>query len=200
VGIASENLVDGFVQQFVDIADDPVAFAMKIADSHFMEKEALSMLVANGRWLGTTSARFVGAIGNGDLKAVANIVGEVGTVVLAGILLDKVVGETAGVNQSGQSVRDFGGSRGFVCDPKGNILIQPEGGSWAGNTSGTFVETRYPNGSPAQQLHGPHKHYSKSHGHGLKSGAGRKMRGESLDLDGNEVEYDSKAAHWDVKE
>ena len=86
----------------------------------------------------------------------------------------------------------------FVVDPKGNTLIQPKGGATVGNPAGTFVETRFPNGSPAQQLHGPHKHYPDPHGHGFQPGAGVNERGPSLDPQGNVVPYDSRAAHWPV--
>ncbi len=86
----------------------------------------------------------------------------------------------------------------FIVDPKGNTLIQPAGGTTKGNALGTFVETRFPNRSPAQQLHGPHRNYPESHGHGFKPGPGVNERGPSLDPLGNEVPYDSRAAHWPV--
>jgi RHS repeat-associated protein len=89
-------------------------------------------------------------------------------------------------------------SRRFVVDPKGNTLIEPAGGTTVGNSQGTFVETRFRNGSPAQQLHGPHKNYPQSHGHGFKPGPGMNQRGPSLDPTGNVVPFDSIDAHWPV--
>ncbi len=46
----------------------------------------------------------------------------------------------------------------FIADSRGNVMIEPQGGRTVGNPQGTFAETRYPNGSPYQQLHGPHGH------------------------------------------
>jgi hypothetical protein len=88
----------------------------------------------------------------------------------------------------------------FIVDPLGNTLIEPQGGATQGNPQGTFVETQYPNGSPYQQLHGPHRNVPDSHGHGLLPGAGRNQRGPSLDVHGNVVPENSPAAHWPVNQ
>lgn len=88
----------------------------------------------------------------------------------------------------------------IVVEPNGNALLVPEGGDFSLQKPGRiFMETRYPNGSPYQQLHGPHKSYPQAHGHGFQQGAGRNMRGDSLDIKGNVVKEKSRAAHWDVK-
>ena len=91
----------------------------------------------------------------------------------------------------------------FVVDEKGNVLIEPKFGSTVGNPQGTFVETRYPNGSPAYQLHEAHPktRAKEPHGHHMEpgSGPGRGNEGPSLDQWGNRVRDDSPAAHWPVK-
>jgi hypothetical protein len=88
--------------------------------------------------------------------------------------------------------------RRFIVDPKGNALIEPPGGAAVGNPAGTFVETRYPNGSPYQQLHSPRG--QAPHGHGFLEGAGPNQRGPSLDVYGNVVPENAPAAHWPVNE
>lgn len=87
----------------------------------------------------------------------------------------------------------------FIVDSNGNTLIEPPGGATVGNTAGTFVETRYPNGSPAQQLHGPHRNFPDAHGHGFQPGGGVNQRGVSLDPLGNPVPPNSPGAHWPVR-
>ncbi|MEJ2147759.1 MAG: polymorphic toxin-type HINT domain-containing protein [Acidobacteriota bacterium] len=86
--------------------------------------------------------------------------------------------------------------RRFIVDPKGNALIEPPGGATVGNPAGTFVETRYPSGSPYQQLHSPRG--EAPHGHGFLEGAGPNQRGPSLDVNGNVVPENAPAAHWPV--
>ncbi|MCH9687404.1 MAG: hypothetical protein K0V04_38575 [Deltaproteobacteria bacterium] len=93
-----------------------------------------------------------------------------------------------------------GPQRQFVVNPKGNTLVQPPGGKTVGSPDGRFVEARYPNGSPAQQLHGPHGHIKDAHGHGFKPGPGKNTRGPSLDRHGNEVDVNSPEAHWPVNQ
>lgn len=91
----------------------------------------------------------------------------------------------------------------FIVDPRGNVLIEPKGGSTYGNIQGTFVETRYPNGSSAYQLHEAHpkRGVYEPHGHHRGPGKGPEEQhwGPSLDKDGHIVPYNSAAAHWDVK-
>jgi hypothetical protein len=43
----------------------------------------------------------------------------------------------------------------IIVDPNGNGSIEPAGGRTVGRKDGKFIETQYPNGSPAQQLHSP---------------------------------------------
>lgn len=92
----------------------------------------------------------------------------------------------------------------FIVDRKGNVLIEPKGGSTHGNATGTFVETRYPNGSPAYQLHEGHPKTKAKvpHGHHMEpgSGPGRGHEGASLDRFGNRVPAESADAHWPVKQ
>jgi RHS repeat-associated protein len=109
-------------------------------------------------------------------------------------LLPRAASGAGAVEQAGTA------GRRFIVDPKGNALIEPPGGATVGNSAGTFLETRFPNGSPAQQLHGPHRSFPQPHGHGFKPGPGVDQRGPSLDPLGNEVPYDSPAAHWPVNQ
>lgn len=91
----------------------------------------------------------------------------------------------------------------FIVDPKGNVLIEPKGGSTRGNSRGTFVETRYPNNSPAYQLHEGHENTlaTEPHGHRKTIGVGPKkgQEGQSLDPSGRLVPRDSTEAHWEIK-
>ena len=86
----------------------------------------------------------------------------------------------------------------FVVDPKGNTVIQPKGGTTTGSKDGVFTESQYPNGSPYQQQHGPHKKVPDPHGHGFLEGSQKNQRGPSLDPQGNVVPEDSKPAHWPI--
>ena len=88
----------------------------------------------------------------------------------------------------------------YIVDPRGNVLREPVGGKTVGNPAGTFVETRFPNGSPYQQLHGPHGHCPRPHGHGFRPGGGVNQRGPSLDPLGRQVPPNSPQAHWPVRQ
>ena len=91
----------------------------------------------------------------------------------------------------------------FIVDPKGNVLIEPKGGMTVGNAKGTFTTTRYPNGSPAFEVHEAHPHTkaTEAHGHWKAPGTGPKKEqwGPSLDPSGRPVPVDSAEAHWKVK-
>lgn len=84
----------------------------------------------------------------------------------------------------------------IIVTPKGQAMNEPVGGSTFGDRTGTWVETRYPNQSPAQQLHGPHRSFPAPHGHGFLPGPGLNQRGPSLTPTGKQVPYDAPAAHW----
>lgn len=89
----------------------------------------------------------------------------------------------------------------FIVDPKGNVLIEPKGGSTHGSLDGTFSETRYANGSVAYQVHGPHlkRNVKEPHGHHLEQAVDAKTEGASLDTVGNRVHFKSPEAHWEIK-
>ena len=87
----------------------------------------------------------------------------------------------------------------FIVDEKGNVLIEPQGGATVGSSDGAFIETRYPDGSPAQQYHSSHKNNPDPHGHGFDPSGEKNKRGISRDPLGNEVDVNSPAAHWPVK-
>lgn len=108
---------------------------------------------------------------------------------IAGLLEGGAAAEGVGAAEEAGT----GGGR-FIADPNGNVLIEPPEGATVGNGAGTFVETRYPNGSPYQQLHSPAG--EAPHGHGFLEGAGPNQRGPSLDVNGNVVPADAAAAHW----
>src|SRR5690349_9636881 len=54
-----------------------------------MFKMAWAQLKGSGEWIGTTAARLVVAVNSHDAKAVAHIFGEVGTILVIGIVLDR---------------------------------------------------------------------------------------------------------------
>ena len=83
-------------------------------------------------------------------------------------------------------------------------MIEPKGGStiFGQGRSGADIFTLYPNGSNYQRFE-PMGHPPKStqpHGHGHELGTGPKMKGQgnSLDVHGNRVPWNSKEAHWDI--
>lgn len=93
----------------------------------------------------------------------------------------------------------------FIVDNSGNAIIVPEGGSVEGNAEGTFVKTRYANGSMAYERHSGHpgtkRNAAEPHGHRYAPGTGRnnKQWGPSLDREGRPVRSDSEEAHLEIK-
>jgi len=80
-------------------------------------------------------------------------------------------------------------------------MIEPAGGQTVGSGNGVWSETRYPNGSPYQQQHGPHgQAVPQPHGHGFLEGPGPNQRGPSLSPNGTVVPEDSRAAHWPINQ
>jgi RHS repeat-associated protein len=90
----------------------------------------------------------------------------------------------------------------FVVDPKGNIMIEPVGGSTVpAGKGGIDTHTLYPNGSNYQRLN-PNGHTTNPtpHGHGHLQGFGPGMKGQGLSTDifGNTVPWNSADAHWPI--
>ncbi|WP_300383915.1 polymorphic toxin-type HINT domain-containing protein, partial [Clostridium sp.] len=89
----------------------------------------------------------------------------------------------------------------FIADDKGNIMIEPVGGSTVpAGRGGMDTHTLYPNGSNYQRYN-PNGHPPKSttpHGHGHLQGTGPGMKGQgpSIDVNGNVVPWNSGGAHW----
>lgn len=92
----------------------------------------------------------------------------------------------------------------FIADDKGNVMIEPVGGSTVpAGRGGMDTHTLYPNGSNYQRYN-PNGHPPKSttpHGHGHLQGTGPGMKGQgpSIDVNGNIVPWNSDAAHWPLK-
>jgi RHS repeat-associated protein len=145
----------------------------------------------------STTATQWGALGADVAGTLLPVATGLGATVRGASKIDDVVDVT---KVSKLPAEEGAGAGRFIVDPKGNTLIEPPGGKTVGNPDGTFVETRFANGSPAQQLHGPHRNYPQSHGHGFTPGPGVNSRGESLDVLGNVVPSNSPAAHWPVKD
>jgi RHS repeat-associated protein len=86
----------------------------------------------------------------------------------------------------------------FVVDAKGNVIVAPPGGSFQFRPNNE-VHSLYPNGSNAQRFNpNGHSNNPQGHGHGHLPGAGPGMKGQgpSTDPSGNEVPWNSAAAHW----
>ncbi len=91
----------------------------------------------------------------------------------------------------------------FVCDARGNMMVEPAGGSTGPypphNPNSPDTHTYYPNGSNYMrnnpQGHGPNK-TPHGHGHLPGTGTGRSGQGSSTDIFGNPVPSNSGAAHW----
>jgi RHS repeat-associated protein len=91
----------------------------------------------------------------------------------------------------------------FVCDARGNMMVEPRGGTTGPyppeNPNSPDTHTYYPNGSNYMrnnpQGHGrdPTPH---GHGHFGGPGKGRRGQGDSMDIFGNAVPSNSPAAHW----
>jgi len=93
---------------------------------------------------------------------------------------------------------------GFFVDPNGNTMIAPVGGNIdpvGRGYKGLDTHTLYPNGS-AYQRNNPSGHAGTpgdNHGHAMGTGSNKNGTGPSLDINGNIVPYNSKAAHWETK-
>jgi len=95
---------------------------------------------------------------------------------------------------------------GFFVDPNGNTMIAPVGGNIdpvGRGYKGLDTHTLYPNGS-AYQRNNPGGHAgtpgdNHGHGHAMGTGSNKNGTGPSLDINGNIVPYNSKAAHWETK-
>lgn len=92
----------------------------------------------------------------------------------------------------------------FVSDGRGNVMIEPRGGSTVpAGRNGVDTHTLYPNGSNYQRLN-PQGHPNQpipvphGHGHAPGTGPGRKGQGPSLDVNGNIVPFNSSEAHWPI--
>ena len=90
----------------------------------------------------------------------------------------------------------------FIVDPKGNTMIQPEGGKTVpAGPNGQDTHTTYPNGSNYQRLN-PEGHRNNAtphaHGHLPGTGPGRAGQGPSLAPNGAVVPPNSPEAHWPI--
>lgn len=93
----------------------------------------------------------------------------------------------------------------FIADARGNVMIEPVGGSTTpyppGNPNSPDTHTLYPNGSNYNRLnpegHGDNK-TGHAHAHAEGTGPNRAGQGDSLDVHGNRVPYNSPAAHWPI--
>jgi RHS repeat-associated protein len=88
----------------------------------------------------------------------------------------------------------------FVVDPKGNAMIEPEGGSTiSAGQGGADTDTTYPNGSNYQRLK-PNGHggdpTAHGHGHLQGTGPGKAGQGPSISPNGTVVKPNTQAAHW----
>jgi hypothetical protein len=91
----------------------------------------------------------------------------------------------------------------FIADNKGNVMIEPKGGSTVpAGRGGVDTHTLYPNGSNYQRYNpnGHPRSSSTPHGHGHLQGTGPGMSGQgpSIDVNGNIVPWNSPDAHWKV--
>jgi len=87
-----------------------------------------------------------------------------------------------------------------VVDPKGNVMIEPDGGGTVrAGRGGVDTHTLYPNRSNYQRLN-PEGHPGNptphGHGHLLGTGVGKAGQGPSIDPLGNVVPWNSAEAHW----
>lgn len=90
----------------------------------------------------------------------------------------------------------------FICDERGNTMVEPVGGStvpWGRN--GQDTHTRYPNNSNYMRMNPqghPNNPTPHGHAHQQGTGAGRGGQGPSLDIFGNVVPSNSGPAHWPI--
>ncbi len=91
----------------------------------------------------------------------------------------------------------------LIADDHGNIMIEPVGGSTvSAGRNGVDTHTLYPNGSNYQRYNPVgHGNNATPHGHGhlMGTGTGRKGQGDSIDVFGNTVPFNSSSAHWKIK-
>lgn len=88
----------------------------------------------------------------------------------------------------------------FISTPHG-LLPVPKGGAWSVRPNGVDIHSYYPNGSNAYRInpagHGnnpvPHLHL---HQPGAGPGVRPPAQGQSLDMNGNVVPFNSPDAHW----
>lgn len=90
----------------------------------------------------------------------------------------------------------------FVADDRGNTMIEPVGGKTvAAGKNGVDTHTLYPNGSNYHRYNPVgHKNNTTPHGHGhlMGTGSGMKGQGNSIDVSGNTVPFNSSDAHWTI--
>lgn len=90
----------------------------------------------------------------------------------------------------------------FVADSKGNVMIEPKGGTTVpAGKGGVDTHTLFPNGSNYQRLN-PQGHANNptphGHGHLQGTGPGRGGQGQSLNTQGQTVSPKSPDAHWPI--
>jgi hypothetical protein len=151
-----------------------------------------------------TAPTGVGAVAGGSI-AIAGAVTVAGaaknTSAVVVLLANKTAGPTTDPNTGSEVGR-------FVADDKGNVMIEPKGGSTVpagkktpGQPQGEDTHTLYPNGSNYQRLN-PNGHTTNAtpHGHGHQQGSGSNKRGQgaSLSPDGRVVPAKSPDAHWPI--
>ena len=90
----------------------------------------------------------------------------------------------------------------FVGDNRCNVLIEPTGGKTvSAGKNGVDTHTLYPNGSNYQRYNPVgHRNNPTPHGHGhlIGTGPSRKGQGESIDIFGKVVPFNSADAHWPI--
>ena len=81
----------------------------------------------------------------------------------------------------------------IIGDSRGNLIIAPKGGGFDLNRpNGVDIHSFYPNGSNYQRYN------PIGHGHALGTGPNRRGQGDSLDVFGNIVPFNSPDAHWSI--
>ncbi len=90
----------------------------------------------------------------------------------------------------------------IIGDSRGNLIIAPKGGGFDLNRpNGVDIHSFYPNGSNYQRYN-PIGHGNNTtphgHGHALGTGPNRRGQGDSLDVFGNVVPFNSQDAHWPI--
>lgn len=90
----------------------------------------------------------------------------------------------------------------IIGDSRGNLIIAPKGGGFDLNKpNGADIHSFYPNGSNYQRYN-PIGHGNNTtphgYGHALGTGPNRRGQGDSLDVFGNIVPFNSPDAHWSI--